>query len=499
MPEELDTMLDPEVDDEEKDIRLPIQDNEELQQRDDVPQIGAPTNPSPVGAPSMAVAPSTVASSASVASPTQGKNAEPFIGDKNWDQYSKWEYDKDVLQKQNPGMSEEDAEHILTSRHGQQVASASDPLAKYNSLVASGAPVAHKHGVGGAILKGLDIAGSTLFPTVMPLVPGTTMNQRSQEQQALGEGNAELAAQGKEAETAKEQADTAKTKAETDAPAKVPNENPQQGYSNAIADAIKRGVDPGTDPHVMAWRDAIQQIQKEPAAKTQEPKEYKQYTIPGSKEPVLATQVGEKIIGRDGNELPAGAVEYKAPPTPKDTTVGDNARLDRSYQYNSTALEKERAPVEAQMQKISAATSNVDLKSPQADALLAPEILSLAAGGAGSGLRMNEAEISRIVGGRTAWQSLQAAINKYSTDPKHPQIPDAQRTQMVQILQAAQAKGVAKQRVLEWAESKLVEAEDVKDHRKIVQQARQFLDAVDNGKKIQRNKATGEIRIATGE
>lgn len=52
---------------------------------------------------------------------------EPFIGDKNWDEYAKWEYDKDVLQRQNPGMTEGDAEHILTYRHGQEVAAQSVP------------------------------------------------------------------------------------------------------------------------------------------------------------------------------------------------------------------------------------------------------------------------------------------------------------------------------------------------------------------------------------
>jgi hypothetical protein len=198
-------------------------------------------------------------------------------------------------------------------------------------------------------------------------------------------------------------------------------------------------------------------------------------------------------VDAQGNKKVDYGVEFQKP---TDTADKDKARVDRSYQFNSTQLAKERSPLEAMMGKISTATTNVDLKSPQADALLAPEILSLAAGGAGSGLRMNEAEISRILGGRTAWESLQAAMNKYSTDPKHPQIPEAQRAQMVQILQAAQAKGIQKQQVLEWAESALVNADDAKSHRQIVQDARKFLDAVDDGKKIQRNKQTGELRIA---
>jgi hypothetical protein len=50
-------------------------------------------------------------------------------------------------------------------------------------------------------------------------------------------------------------------------------------------------------------------------------------------------------------------------------------------------------------------------KSPQADALVAPELLTVIAGGQGSGLRMNEAEIARSVGGRSHLEDLKAALN----------------------------------------------------------------------------------------
>jgi hypothetical protein len=173
----------------------------------------------------------------------------------------------------------------------------------------------------------------------------------------------------------------------------------------------------------------------------------------------------------------------------------NDARNDRSYTFNAKELDNERKPLEATMAKISSATSNIDLKNPQADALLAPQILSLAAGGPGSGLRMNEAEISRILGGRTEWESLKAATNRWSTDPSHPAIPEAQRAQMIQILQAAQGKGVEKNEVLQWADSALIDADDPTTHRQIVAQARKFLNAIDEGHHIQKNRTTGEIRI----
>lgn len=186
--------------------------------------------------------------------------------------------------------------------------------------------------------------------------------------------------------------------------------------------------------------------------------------------------------------------EAAGKPAAEDTKA--DARLDRSYQFNSTQMEKLRTPIEATMGKISASLSNLNLQSPQADALLAPQILSIAAGGTGSGLRMNEAEISRIVGGRTAWESLQAAINKWNTDPSHPAIPAAQRQQMAAILNAAMQKGQQKEMVLEWGEQALIDATDPTTHRKVVAQVHQLMDAVDQGKPLERNKKTGALRIA---
>lgn len=188
--------------------------------------------------------------------------------------------------------------------------------------------------------------------------------------------------------------------------------------------------------------------------------------------------------------------QWEAAGKPAAGDAKNDARLDRSYQFNSTQLEKERAPVEAQMGKIGAALSNLNLQSPQADALLAPQILSIAAGGTGSGLRMNEAEISRIVGGSTKWTQLQTALNKWSTDPTHATFTPAQRKQMSDILGGAQAKGTQKQQILEWSENALIDADDPTAHRQTVAQTRKLLDAVDQGKTIERNKKTGELRIA---
>jgi hypothetical protein len=159
----------------------------------------------------------------------------------------------------------------------------------------------------------------------------------------------------------------------------------------------------------------------------------------------------------------------------------NDARSDKSFQYSSGLLEKARTPVEQRLDKINTAIDNLNQKSPQADALAAPELLTAMVGGQGSGLRMNDAEISRLIGGATKWTELKTALNKWSLDPTHATFTDEQRGQMNTILQAGKAKLVAKQKIIEDAEGNLLNADDPKEHRKIIQDARKKLDDIDRG------------------
>lgn len=97
----------------------------------------------------------------------------------------------------------------------------------------------------------------------------------------------------------------------------------------------------------------------------------------------------------------------------------------------SASLDKLSAPITASSQRSDLLVRNLDQKNKQGDALVAPELLSIAAGGAGSGLRMNEAEISRVIGGRSAWDALKAEANKVSQG--NGTFDDNQRAQLHQI------------------------------------------------------------------
>jgi hypothetical protein len=160
----------------------------------------------------------------------------------------------------------------------------------------------------------------------------------------------------------------------------------------------------------------------------------------------------------------------------------DDARLDRSYQFNQSRLDKMRTPVDQLATRFSRLQDTLAQGSPQADALVAPELLSVMSGGAGSGLRMNEAEIARIVGGRSKWQDLQASAQKWSTNPASANsITADQRTQIHALVSAVGAKVAAKQQILSDSENQLQGATDVNSHRRILAGATTKLGAVDGG------------------
>jgi hypothetical protein len=156
-----------------------------------------------------------------------------------------------------------------------------------------------------------------------------------------------------------------------------------------------------------------------------------------------------------------------------------DARLDKSYSDANRQLTTIRSPLDAQAERMGRLIESVNQKTPQADALIAPELLTVMAGGQGSGLRMNEAEISRIVGGRSNMESLKAALNKWQVDPtKALSITDAQRVQIRDLIAAVQKRTSEKLDAINTASESLIDAGDVESHRRIISDLRKKLDTV---------------------
>jgi len=147
------------------------------------------------------------------------------------------------------------------------------------------------------------------------------------------------------------------------------------------------------------------------------------------------------------------------------TTVSNRERDDAAaakkveesghvFDKYSTQVDKVKDPMDATGARAGLAIKNLDLKTKAADALVAPEILTLAAGGQGSGLRMNEAEISRIVGGRDIWDTLKSKINYLQT--KGGTFDDTQRGQLRQIAQYVQERSGAVSSILDQTREKML-------------------------------------------
>jgi hypothetical protein len=160
--------------------------------------------------------------------------------------------------------------------------------------------------------------------------------------------------------------------------------------------------------------------------------------------------------------------------------VADQQRQDadneKSYQYHTSRLDKLRQPVEQQLDRLSRLGDTLNQGTPQADALVAPELLTAMAGGQGSGLRMNESEISRIVGGRNQWQDIKAKLDAWQTDPnKGFSLTPTQRQQVRALLDARTGRLKQQQGILDQAGDDLVGATSSRDHRAIYNRTQKSL------------------------
>jgi hypothetical protein len=177
-------------------------------------------------------------------------------------------------------------------------------------------------------------------------------------------------------------------------------------------------------------------------------------------------------------------------------------RGQQSYQFSSGQLERLATPIDASVQRFSRLQDTLNQNSPQADALVAPELLSVMAGGQGSGLRMNEAEISRIVGGRSNWQSLQASINKWQLDPKQAlSITPEQRQEIRALATQVGQKLTQKQNLINDARTQLTGSNDPMEHRTIMSNVHNQLTGVDagvGGQNPNPSGGSGYVRTSTG-
>ena len=361
--------------------------------------------------------------------------------------------------------------------------------------------------IGAGLARGLDVAGQAagkVIPAIGGIesaIPGTEGNARAQEnrqaqqeaQQAKVAGE-QATAEHTKAETGAIPATVARTEAETEA---IPTESAlkEAQTKNLLEPTPKQGLTPEetTIHDLMAGQNGQPRINPQ----TQQPYTYldayqavKQagQDVKPQKPEKPDTPEQQFIDMETAKGVPlAKAISDYAAASQKPERVGDqsakvDARADKSYTYNNNKLDQLATPIEQAVGRLGRLRDTLAQGTPQADALVAPELLTVMAGGAGSGLRMNEAEISRIVGGRSKWESLQAAVNQWRTDPtKANSITPEQRQEIHALMDVVTGKLTAKQQALDAAREKLLDSDDPKEHRRIVTDAHHALTQVDEG------------------
>ncbi len=151
-----------------------------------------------------------------------------------------------------------------------------------------------------------------------------------------------------------------------------------------------------------------------------------------------------KWVPYTGNGEDIQGAHWMTEPAPKDHSGQDareNTRLDNNYKSAVAELEKAVAPIASHLDSLETLGSALDAKTPAADALIAPLVLKATVSGAGTGFRMTQSEINQVIGARSKWESLKAALNKWDTEGRKAlTITDEQRTEIRELAKAIQAK-----------------------------------------------------------
>ena len=358
-------------------------------------------------------------------------------------------------------------------------------------------------------LQILDAIGSGLFPNIAMGIPGTTAHHQLL---SAGANNQVASLENQQNEAVKragEEATRAKTEADTNTliPAQAEHE---KAATEALAHPKSEGKTIETADGIMQWNP---QTEKYDIPVGEAPGKNSTQHVVTSDGSVIAIHTNAKngetthevvykgepkanveltklevngkphtvVYDKNSNTVVKDLGETgEKPPTVNVNSEGN--REDRSYDKRNAELNAIGKPIADLNQRLGRLNDTIAQNSPQADALVAPELLTVMAGGAGSGLRMNEAEIARIVGGRSKWQDLQAAINKWKTDPKAARsITTEQQQQIHALVKTVGDKLQQKQDIMNDAYQQLSATDDVKEHRRIVNGVRDAFSKIDKG------------------
>lgn len=146
-----------------------------------------------------------------------------------------------------------------------------------------------------------------------------------------------------------------------------------------------------------------------------------------------------------------------------------DARLDRSYQLNVQRLDKISTPIRQRLDRMQQLMKSLQMGTPISDAITPVQLLVALAGGQGSGVRITQPELQRIIGGRSVWESLRAFAQKWSLNPKMAgSLTPEQRSQMMKLTQVLMDDLQGQVDEINEANGNLIKSDSVEGHRKIL-------------------------------
>lgn len=329
------------------------------------------------------------------------------------------------------------------------------------------------------VLRGLartaDVIGSVFAPRLDMAIPGTNLHHEMLVNQAQNQVNTDLGMDNKQAVTAQDQAQARHLNDESQileapsapeydyqqtpdglmavqkgttkalpvttasgAPVLAP-EDLTKVYAHRVSQVINAGGDPSKDPIVGRLSDAITSLQPG----QNKPVSGQHVNLAGPTGPIAATYHPDtgKYTDAAGKEI-ANPVPYEKPVT---VNVGQaQGALDRETKQFGAAHQKAVDSANSQLEKIDEANSMLAANNPETQALGIPKVMTALVSGAGSGVRITQAELNAIASARGISGDFQGWMNSISGQGK---MTPAQTKQLQAVLADVRNRVLEKQAI----------------------------------------------------
>src|SRR5262252_348941 len=124
-------------------------------------------------------------------------------------------------------------------------------------------------------------------------------------------------------------------------------------------------------------------------------------------------------------------------------------RALRAYDVNKGELDKQAEPIRAKLRDISNLRDTLNTPGTLSEALIAPQLLKIIAGGQGSGLRITGAELAAINNSAGFWENLKKWATRFDPNDQKTQLLDAaQKAAIHQLMDLVERKINAKEDIV---------------------------------------------------